>query len=147
EIEEWIKEGCSPPIYIGNLSNINFNNVLKYSVRTSSTDHKIIEYFSNDAEIIIWDDGYEILARHVSKWSAIKETIRAYGIRKEEIAAFGDGPNDIQMLENAGIGIAMGNAKPNIKSSANFVTLNHNDNGLAEFIEQHLIYSDMLHMQ
>ena len=45
-----------------------------------------------------------------------------YGISKEQILIFGDGENDMEMLEYAGIGVAMGNAEEKVKQCADYVT-------------------------
>ena len=53
------------------------------------------------------------------------------GVERENIAAFGDADNDIDMLEYAGCGIAMDNATDNLKAVADYVTIHHNDDGVA----------------
>ncbi len=52
----------------------------------------------------------------------------------KEIAAIGDNNNDIEMLQMAGIGIAMGNASEDIKAKADFITLDNDKDGAAEAI-------------
>ena len=52
------------------------------------------------------------------------------GVSKEETMAFGDGGNDIGMLRHAGIGIAMGNAKDDVKASADYVTTSVDEDGI-----------------
>jgi hydroxymethylpyrimidine pyrophosphatase-like HAD family hydrolase len=53
-----------------------------------------------------------------------------YGIRQEEMIAFGDGENDMEMLQFAGIGIAMGNAEKEVKAVADYVTDDIDDDGI-----------------
>ena len=53
-----------------------------------------------------------------------------YGIRREETIAFGDGANDIEMLEWAGIGVAMGNAADTVKAHADHVTTDVDHEGI-----------------
>ena len=48
--------------------------------------------------------------------------MKQYGISNEEIMAFGDGENDIDMLKFAGVGVAMGNANDRVKRHADYVT-------------------------
>ena len=50
--------------------------------------------------------------------------------RREEIIAFGDGGNDVDMLEYAGIGVAMGNAGEDVKAAADYVTTAIDDDGI-----------------
>ena len=53
-----------------------------------------------------------------------------YGFNRSESMAFGDGENDKEMLEYAGIGVAMGNAKDSVKAVADYVTDSVDDNGI-----------------
>ena len=53
------------------------------------------------------------------------------GLEKEEIAAFGDGDNDIDMLEFVGTGIAMENASEHCKNAADIITRHHDEDGVA----------------
>jgi Cof subfamily protein (haloacid dehalogenase superfamily) len=61
---------------------------------------------------------------------------RRYGIASERVVAVGDAPNDLPMLEAAGLGVAMGNAKPPVQRAAKRV-IGHNDSdALALLIEE-----------
>ncbi|QOR67263.1 HAD family hydrolase [Cytobacillus suaedae] len=139
EIDYWTKVGKISPRYIGNLRQANYQDVLKYSVRTGSPSPELSSLFKQEAEVIDWNDGFELIAPNVSKWSAIKSLLRAYRISPNEAVAFGDGPNDIEMLRHVGTGVAMGNANKDVKATADFVTSHHQNDGLAEFIERYLI--------
>ena len=58
-----------------------------------------------------------------------------YGIRQEDTIAFGDGGNDIEMLQWAGIGIAMGNAGEETRAAADYVTDDVEKDGLWKAFE------------
>jgi Cof subfamily protein (haloacid dehalogenase superfamily) len=139
EIDYWTKVGQIPPRYIGDLRQANYQDVLKISVRTGSPSTELSALFKKEAEVIDWNDGFEILAPYVSKWSAIKSLLREFRISPSEVVAIGDGPNDIEMLRNVGTGVAMGNASVEVKAAADFVTGHHENDGLAEFIERYLL--------
>ncbi|QKY70692.1 HAD family hydrolase [Lentibacillus sp. CBA3610] len=141
EIDVWTKESRIPPKYIGDLRNADYRNVLKYNVRTGRHGSHLSHLFRDEADVIDWQDGFEIMAPGISKWAGIQVLIRAFGINPEETAAIGDGPNDIQMLRNAGISAAMANAGPEVKMAADVVTGHHEQDGLAEFIERYLVRS------
>ncbi|RLQ93581.1 HAD family hydrolase [Falsibacillus albus] len=141
EIDYWTKVGKIPPRYIGDLRKAAYQDVLKYSVRTGTPSLELSAMFHQEAEVIDWNDGFEILAPKVSKWSAIKSLLEEHGISPKEAAAIGDGPNDIEMLRNIGTGVAMGNAGDQVKAVADFITGHHENDGLAEFIERYLIKS------
>ena len=53
----------------------------------------------------------------------------------EKLIAFGDGYNDIPMLQFAGLGVAMGNAKEEIKNAADMVAPSNNDDGVVNVLE------------
>ena len=65
-----------------------------------------------------------------SKASGIESILRHFGIKKEECIAFGDGGNDIEMLEYCGIGVAMGNADDSVKAHADYVTTSVDEEGI-----------------
>lgn len=67
----------------------------------------------------------------VDKGTALLETARHLGITPAQTIAFGDGGNDIPMLRAAGIGVAMGNARPEVKASADWTTASVDDDGIA----------------
>lgn len=66
-----------------------------------------------------------------SKRIGIDNVIAHYGISIDETMAFGDGGNDISMLKHVGIGVAMGNAKDDVKEVADYVTTSVDDDGVA----------------
>lgn len=78
----------------------------------------------------------EITNQNVDKWYAIKELAQIEGISQEETVAIGDNMNDFLMIQNAGMGIAMGNSNPTVKNEANFVTEDNDENGVAMAIER-----------
>jgi Cof subfamily protein (haloacid dehalogenase superfamily) len=139
EIDYWTEVGKIQPRYIGDLREANYQDVLKYSVRTGSPSAELSALFKKEAEVINWNDGFELLAPNVTKWSAIKSFLRAYRMSPNEVVAIGDGPNDVEMLRHVGTGVAMGNASDEVKAAADFVTGHHEQDGLAEFVERYLI--------
>lgn len=78
----------------------------------------------------------EISALGVSKASTLARCCAERGITAEEVVAFGDMPNDIEMLSWAGRGYAMGNAHPEVLTAASGRTVGNNEDGVAVVIEQ-----------
>lgn len=84
-----------------------------------------------------WEGGLvEISAPGVSKRSALEWVAESVGVQPGDIVAFGDMPNDLEMLEWAGTGVAMGNARFEVKAAADTVTLSNDEDGVAEYLEQ-----------
>lgn len=76
----------------------------------------------------------EISAKNVDKWHAIEFLKEKINIKTEEIVAIGDNINDKKMIENAGLGIAMGQSSPVIKEIADQVTASNNEEGVAQIL-------------
>ena len=74
--------------------------------------------------------GVDIIARESGKVMGMSRILDHFGIAKEEIIAFGDGENDLEMLSFAGIGVAMGNAEQEIKDCADYVTADIDEGGI-----------------
>ena len=83
----------------------------------------------------------EILSIEANKWTAVEALARSLGIPNEEIFAIGDDENDRRMIEGAGFGVAMANAKPGVRAIADFVTRSNADDGAARAIEQFVLGS------
>lgn len=81
-------------------------------------------------------DQGEITISGVKKSLAIEQTAQKIGAELEDTIAFGDGANDVEMLRAAGIGVAMGNAIPEAKEAADFVTKDIDDDGIAYAMQQ-----------
>ena len=78
-----------------------------------------------------WSDfGVDIISKDGGKVIGIQKVLEHYGIRREEMIAFGDGENDMDMLQFAGIGVAMGNAEEEVKAAADYVTADIDDEGI-----------------
>ena len=61
------------------------------------------------------------------------------GFNPEETMAFGDGGNDISIIQKAGIGIAMANANQSLKDVADYITSSVDDNGIYNALKQFII--------
>ena len=80
-----------------------------------------------------WHPAFvDINKKNVHKGMGLKEFAEYFGISIEETMAFGDGGNDIPIIEAAGIGVAMGNANDEVKASADYVTAHIDHDGVAQ---------------
>ena len=72
----------------------------------------------------------EIVHQGVSKAHALQEVAQMLSIRAADIIAFGDGENDMELIEMAGIGIAMGNSMPKVLAVADLITKSNDADGI-----------------
>lgn len=79
-----------------------------------------------------------ILNKNATKMNGIRLLAKQYGIRPEQIVAFGDDYNDIDMLQACGVGIAMENALDEVKKAADQICQSNEEDGVARWIHEHL---------
>jgi hypothetical protein len=72
----------------------------------------------------------------VHKASTVERLLLGSGIEPEEVVAFGDMPNDLALIEWAGLGVAVANADPRLREAADEVTASNDDDGVALVIER-----------
>ena len=77
----------------------------------------------------------EVAAPGVTKALGVSTLARLHGIDQADVIAFGDMPNDIEMLRWAGRGVAMGNARDSVKDVADHVTATNDEAGVAQVLE------------
>lgn len=78
----------------------------------------------------------ECMANGIDKAASLDVLCKKLGIKQEETVAFGDGYNDLSLIEYCGYGVAMENAVDEVKERANYITLSNNDNGIAYCLKQ-----------
>jgi hydroxymethylpyrimidine pyrophosphatase-like HAD family hydrolase len=102
-------------------------------------DNGAITYGASDqAMTALGDVLIEIMAFGVNKAAALERICATQGIAAADVLAFGDMPNDKEMLEWAGHGVAMGNGNAAIRALANEVTQSNDDHGVARILEREL---------
>ncbi|MCL2184311.1 MAG: HAD family hydrolase [Treponema sp.] len=99
-------------------------------------DEKLVtllkKYCAGKAQFSLTDKGkvIQITAKSADKLSGIEKIRKKLKLKKDEIAVFGDDFNDIEMLSAYKYSVAMGNAEKEIKDSAEYVTLDNNNDGI-----------------
>ena len=78
----------------------------------------------------------EVTKKGISKGSGLRWIGQHLGIALEEMIAFGDSGNDLEMLAAAGVGVAMGNAEEEAKKTADYVTAANNENGIVQALQK-----------
>lgn len=76
------------------------------------------------------DFSGEITRAGITKAYGMQKVLEYYGLTREDCIAFGDGPNDFEMIEFAGTGVVMGNGIPELKEKADFITTSINEDGI-----------------
>lgn len=92
--------------------------------------HKVLSIYRSEAFFI------EVMPLHVDKASSLDCLIKILGLKQEDVVAFGDGYNDLTMIEYAGVGVAMANAKEEVKQVANIVTRSNDEEGISYAIKE-----------
>lgn len=100
-----------------------------------SQEEEIMDLLPNCSSMRWYPTFADVIVKGVDKGVGIDRFCEYYGFSVEETMAFGDGGNDIEMLRHAGIGIAMGNARDNVKQAANYVTDPVDDDGVLKALE------------
>jgi len=109
-----------------------------YNISAFMDDHKqdVLRDLLDECSITNWNDlGIDIIAKDGGKAKGIQSFLDFYGIKKEETMAFGDGMNDIDMIEFVGIGVAMGNAKSELKAVADYITDDCDKGGISKALK------------
>lgn len=81
----------------------------------------------------------EFLNKTVTKGYGVEQLAKILNISREDIICIGDAGNDLHMIEYAGLGVAMGNAFPELKEIADYVTKTNEEHGVAHVIEKFIL--------
>ena len=84
-----------------------------------------------------WDRAADIIPAGSGKGAGVEAVLKYYGLAPAEAIAFGDGTNDIEMLQAVGHGIAMGNATPDVKEQASEICGHVADDGIYDYCREH----------
>lgn len=103
---------------------------------------KIVEELSHYEELELTNSlptNVEVNPTGVNKASALRKVCEELGITMNNVMAVGDSLNDIKMIQQAGIGVAMGNAQDAIKQVADYVTETNDHDGVAKVIRKFVL--------
>lgn len=78
----------------------------------------------------------ELVPRGIDKAQSLRRLLALLNLTPNDMIAFGDGYNDLSMLRLAGMGVAMSNAAPEVRSEADYVTLSNEEDGVAAAIDK-----------
>ena len=113
--------------------------VEKVSAKVAQTDN--LKKILADLKLLpfntTWSDSdyVEVVANGVSKFSGLNEALEEK-VSIDEVAAIGDYENDLEIIKNVGLGVAVGNAIPKLKEQADLVVADHDKDAIADLIDK-----------
>ncbi|WP_332650344.1 Cof-type HAD-IIB family hydrolase [Lysinibacillus sp. 54212] len=136
----------NPRVTMGNLKFNLLEDPTSLLIQSSESNVPIIRQHLHDvhAELIEhrrWGAPFhivEIVRKGLNKAVGISKVAHEFNIPRDRIIAFGDEDNDLEMIDYAGIGVAMNNGIQELKSIANEITLSNNEDGIGKFLEDRL---------
>jgi len=111
--------------------------ITEIGLRRNFDVKKAKEILIDFPELDIVDTGFavHIKSKSINKGTGLKRLAELMGISARDFVAIGDSLNDIEMLKASGLGVAVGNAHPDVKKTANIVTRGEHGAGVAEVIQ------------
>ena len=111
------------------------------SIRKVLADRALVQHFpavskNADGGLDRTIEILEVFDPGVNKWQGISRLAEMKGISRDGIVAVGDEINDLEMIREAGLGIAMTNAAPAVKEAADRLTLSNTEDGVAYAIDK-----------
>lgn len=126
-------------------SQFIFNSIMKRLKTIEGIDVLEVAYMSRKKiksgteDINIQYYYTEITNENVNKWTAIEFLLDKLNIKKDEVIAIGDNVNDKEMIEEAGLGVVMGNSNPKMKEIADCIVSDNNSEGVLEAINKFVL--------
>ena len=126
----------SMAIEVTPLSDYKGGNIYQICAYLRPEDERFLDPIKDLVVMTGWHyGGKDIIAGGGGKMVGIKRYLEHIGIRREEIIAFGDAENDLEMIRFAGIGVAMGNGADEVKAVADYVTADVDDDGIEKALK------------
>ncbi len=119
-------------------------NVMPYTLEEVQEYKNYIDNNFEKVESILMQDTDKktnkkwvaINPKGINKFTTLKQLCNELNISTDEVIFFGDSTNDLVIIQNVGLGVAMGNALPQVKEKAKEIALSNNENGVAVFLEK-----------
>ena len=131
--------------YVDHISDYlkdNPSNPLSIEVAFSNTKQKqdiveIIKSMFSDISIVKKESGsILIVSEGVSKWNGLQYLAEYLEVKRNEMVSIGDSTDDLEMIENVGVGVAMGNGNAILKNAADWITRTNDDDGVAYMVKE-----------
>ncbi len=103
-------------------------------------EQRLVELFGEQMSIYRSEPFFvELVPLGIDKAKSLARLAEIEGVTSDDMISFGDGFNDLSMIEYAGCGVAMANAQPLVKERADVVALSNEQEGVADYIERQLL--------
>lgn len=134
DLEEYISFSRSEPVIAGDFSKLLQQDIYQIMAGSSASEHSRLIAGTAGCKIAAWwDRAVDIIPSEGGKGVAVQEVLRYFQLEAEDAIAFGDGENDIDMLQATGLGVAMGNASDRVKEMADEVCGSVEEDGIAMY--------------
>ncbi len=123
-------------LLLDNSDKIENINIVIDDLEILAVAREEVQLIDNARTTSSFKNNLEVGGPNASKRIALEELLRRLDLTREELMCCGDAPNDIEMIELAGIGVAMGNAWGGVKDHADYITGTNDEDGVAQAIEK-----------
>lgn len=107
---------------------------------TKACEEELLASLGDVLSIFKSEDFFlEIMAQNIDKAASLDRLVQYLGRSREDVVCCGDGYNDISMIQYAGVGVAMQNAKEEVKQAADVITGSNDEDGLVPIIEEYFL--------
>ena len=133
EIEKFLNENKIVQLSFVHVSKEKIDDLVEFFKNNINQELKIEDLFKTGLNNEFF--AMNVVNTSVSKGNAIAGLCKFLKIDLKDVIAMGDGLNDISMIKQVGLGIAMGNAKDEVKKVAKIVTCTNNESAVAKIIK------------
>lgn len=106
----------------------------------ATVEEKMKKRFGNILSIYRSEPFFlEIMPHNVDKADSLGKLLDYLGLSREQMISCGDGYNDLTMIQYAGMGVAMANARDIVKKHADYITLSNDEDGVAHIIDKFML--------
>lgn len=134
DLEDYFSMANLEMIIADNFDKLCESNIYQIMCSCNKKEYEeVLQGTTNTKITAWWDKAVDIIPLQCDKGNAVNQVLQYYGFTRDEAIAFGDGANDIEMLETAGIGVAMGNAKDEVKARADVVCKSVEEDGVYHY--------------
>lgn len=119
---------------------VNKCMIMDHGDRDAQYEKELVEKYGDSLSIFRSEVYFlEIMHAGINKADSLDAILDTIGVKRENTICCGDSYNDISMIEYAGIGVAMGNGKPEVKAVADYITATNDEDGLVEVINRFIL--------